>query len=50
VLLADRLKLLIEHAELRTTMGRAARSHYEAHFTFERLVGEALALYESVLR
>ncbi|MBT8461546.1 MAG: glycosyltransferase family 4 protein [Gemmatimonadetes bacterium] len=50
VLLADRLKLLIEHAELRTTMGRAARSHYEAQFTFERLVGEALALYESVLR
>jgi glycosyltransferase involved in cell wall biosynthesis len=50
VLLADRLKLLIDDANLRTTLGRAARSRYEAHFTFERLVGETLSLYESVLR
>lgn len=50
VLLADRLKLLIDDANLRATLGRAARDHFEAHFTFERLVGETLSLYESVLR
>lgn len=50
VLLADRLKQLIQDAELRATMGQAAREHYEAHFTFDRLVGETLSLYESVLR
>ena len=49
VLLADRLKQLIENADLRASMGRAARTHYEAEFTFERLVAETLSLYESVL-
>jgi len=49
VLLADRLKQLIEDAGLRATMGRAARDHYEAHFTFDRLVRESLQVYESAL-
>ena len=48
VLLADRLKQLIEDAGLRAAMGRAARDHYEAHFTFDRLAGETLVLYETV--
>jgi glycosyltransferase involved in cell wall biosynthesis len=48
-LLADRLRLLVEDPALRATMGRAARTHYEAHFTFDRLVRESLALYESTL-
>jgi glycosyltransferase involved in cell wall biosynthesis len=48
-LLADRLRRLLEDPALRATMGRAARNHYEAHFTFDRLVRESLALYESVL-
>jgi glycosyltransferase involved in cell wall biosynthesis len=49
VLLADRLKQLIEDADLRATMGRAARDHYEAHFTFDRLVRETLETYDTVL-
>ena len=50
VLLADRLKLLLEDAGLRAAMGQAGRDRYEAHFTFDRLVGEALALYDSIVR
>jgi glycosyltransferase involved in cell wall biosynthesis len=49
VLLADRLRQLIQDAELRAAMGGAAREHYEAHFTFDRLVGESLQVYESTL-
>jgi glycosyltransferase involved in cell wall biosynthesis len=48
VLLADRLRTLIEDPALRTSLGRAARAHYEAHFTFDRLVGETVSLYQSV--
>jgi glycosyltransferase involved in cell wall biosynthesis len=48
VLLADRLRLLVEDPSLRTSMGRAARKHYEANFTFDRLVGETVSLYQSV--
>ena len=48
-LLADRLRLLLEDSDLRTMMGRAARAHYEAHFTFDRLVNESLHLYESTV-
>lgn len=48
-LLADRLRRLLEDSSLRTTMGRAARVHYEAHFTFDRLVRESLHLYESTV-
>jgi hypothetical protein len=40
---------LIEDADLRATMGRAARDHYEAHFTFDRLVRETLETYDTVL-
>lgn len=47
--LAARLRELIERPDLRKSMGDAARGHYEAHFTFDRLVDETLALYESVL-
>ena len=50
VLLADRLKSLIEDADLRSAMGQAARDHYEEHFVFDRLKRESLQLYESVLR
>jgi glycosyltransferase involved in cell wall biosynthesis len=50
VLLADRLKSLIEDADLRVRMGKVARDHYETHFTFDRLIRESLQLYESVLR
>jgi glycosyltransferase involved in cell wall biosynthesis len=49
VLLADRLKQLIQDADLRATMGRAAREHYEAHFIFDRLVRETLETYDAVL-
>ena len=48
VLLADRLKQLIQDPDLRATMGRAARDHYEDHFTFDRLAAETLSLYEEV--
>jgi glycosyltransferase involved in cell wall biosynthesis len=48
-LLAERLRQLLKDPALRTAQARAARAHYEAHFTFDRLVDEALALYESVM-
>jgi glycosyltransferase involved in cell wall biosynthesis len=47
--LATKLRALIGNPALRAEMGRAARSHYEKHFTFERLVEETLELYESVV-
>ena len=50
VLLADRLQLLLGDSALRSTMGRSARAHYEAHFKFERLMRESLQLYDSVLQ
>lgn len=50
VLLADRLKALLQDADLRRTLGWAARGHYEAHFTFDRLVEETLSLYKTVVR
>jgi glycosyltransferase involved in cell wall biosynthesis len=49
VLLAAKLRELIEDPTLRSTMGSAARAHYESRFTFDRLVKETLALYHSVL-
>ena len=48
VRLADRLRTLVADPALRASMGQAARAHYEAEFTFDRLVAEALSLYESV--
>lgn len=48
VRLADRLRTLIADPALRASMGQAARARYEADFTFDRLVAEALSLYESV--
>jgi len=47
--LATRLRALVSDPELRARKGAAARRHYEAHFTFDRLVKETLALYRSVL-
>lgn len=48
-LLARCLRELISDPELRARKGRAARRHYESHFTFDRLVRETLSLYQSVL-
>jgi len=49
VILADRLKQLIQDSDLRATMGQAARDRYVAHFTFDRLILESLRVYESTL-
>jgi len=46
---ADRLRTLLSDPALRTRMGSASRAHYETHFTFDRLVVEALAVYEDVV-
>jgi glycosyltransferase involved in cell wall biosynthesis len=47
--LAAKLRALVESSSLRSAMGSAARAHYEAHFTFDKLVKKTVALYESVL-
>lgn len=47
--LAAKLRQMIEAPSLREAMGVAARQHYERHFTFDRLVEETLALYESLV-
>lgn len=48
-ILAERLRTLLADPTLRGRMGAAARALYEAHFTFDRLVEEALDVYEDVV-
>jgi glycosyltransferase involved in cell wall biosynthesis len=47
--LAQRLALLAHNAELRRRMGSAAREHFLANFTFDRMFNRTLAVYEEVL-
>ncbi len=47
--IADRLQRLIEDRDLRDRFGAASRSHYEAHFTEERMVASLSDAIESVL-
>ncbi len=48
-LLADRLRCLIESTELRLTMGKEGRVHYEQRFTFERALDETLTVYRELV-
>jgi glycosyltransferase involved in cell wall biosynthesis len=47
--LAQRLALLANDAELRRRMGAAAREHFLANFTFDRMFNRTLQVYEEVL-
>lgn len=47
--LRDRFADLILHPDLRASLGRASRELYAAEFTFERMLGETLVVYEEVL-
>jgi len=47
--LQDRLAVLIGDAQLRATMGNAARARFEEHFTFEQMLERTLAVYREVL-
>lgn len=47
--LRESLCKLIVSPELRISMGKAGRAHYEANFTFDRLVERTTKVYESVL-
>jgi glycosyltransferase involved in cell wall biosynthesis len=47
--LAQRLALLASNAELRRRMGAAAREHFLANFTFDRMFNRTLQVYEEVL-
>jgi len=46
--LADRLRQLVDDAELRTRMGKAARARYEEHFTAARYARAYEALYDEL--
>lgn len=43
------LRALISNPELRGSMGKEGRKLFEQRFTFERMFGETLALYEELL-
>lgn len=47
--LAQRLTLLANDAELRRRMGSAAKEHFLANFTFDRMFTRTLQVYEEVL-
>jgi len=48
-MLAQRLTLLADNSELRRQMGSAAREHFLANFTFDRMFTRTLQVYEQVL-
>jgi glycosyltransferase involved in cell wall biosynthesis len=47
--LAQRLALLANSPQLRMRMGAAAREHFLANFTFDRMFNRTLAVYKEVL-
>ncbi len=47
--LAERLKLIIENANLRRTLGANGRKRYLEDFTAEQMVNKTLTVYEEVL-
>lgn len=50
LVLRDRIKCLLSDPVLRRRMGGAGRKHYEAAFTFERMLQETLSVYNDFLR
>lgn len=46
---ARALRPVIESSELRRRLGDAGRERYEAHFTFERMFDETLAVYRELM-
>ena len=47
--LADKMQYLIEHADVRRDMGKAAQEYALSHFTIDRCVDEIEAIYREVL-
>jgi len=47
--LREAIEALLINPDSRIRMGELGRKRYEAHFTFDRMVEETLAVYESVL-
>jgi glycosyltransferase involved in cell wall biosynthesis len=47
--LAHKLTTLVNNAELRRRMGAAAREHFLANFTFDRMFDRTLQVYEDAL-
>ena len=47
--LESRLGTLIDDAQLRATMGEAARARFEEHFTFEQMLERTVAVYRNVI-
>jgi glycosyltransferase involved in cell wall biosynthesis len=46
--LEEKIRYLVEHAEVRKEMGKAAREYYRSHYSFEALSGELLAMYRTL--
>jgi glycosyltransferase involved in cell wall biosynthesis len=48
--LGDCLRKLINSPDMRVRMGKAGRARYDDRFTFNRLVAQTMAVYESILK
>ena len=48
--LGDCLRKLINSPDMRVRMGKAGRARYDDQFTFNRLVAQTMAVYESILK
>jgi glycosyltransferase involved in cell wall biosynthesis len=47
--LAQKLRMLLTHGELRQRMGTAGRARYEELFTFERMMEKTQKVYDEIL-
>ncbi|PER45198.1 hypothetical protein COL26_20335 [Bacillus thuringiensis] len=47
--LMEKIKFLMENAELRNEMGLSGRKRYIEHFTFEKMAHETLAFYQTII-
>lgn len=48
--LRDRIRVLVDHPELRAAMGQAGRKRYLSAFTFDRMYDATLAVYQETTR
>lgn len=46
--LAEKIRILLDDAELRVAMGKAGRKRFEEDFTFDKMADKTLAIYQNV--
>jgi glycosyltransferase involved in cell wall biosynthesis len=47
-MMADKIKLLLDNAELRNEMGRKGRDRIAEYFSIDRMTDEYLSLYKRI--